>query len=134
LRRRECYLETGRLPVEFAMLRYQPEPWQPVDSLSWVKVLNWFLSGNWECELLRYQLIQKLGVDTAMQLELSAEEAWPIVLDIPDLLGLKKHLSQLARPYTGPGPGEGVGSNNWVFRAAELRPASPCWRMICTCR
>jgi penicillin amidase len=43
----------GRLPVEFTLLRYQPEPWTPADQVAWAKMMAWTLSVNWETELLR---------------------------------------------------------------------------------
>ncbi len=120
-----AFLQVGRLPVEFSLLRYQPEPWQMADSLSFVKILNWYLSGNWECELLRRQLVDRLGPELARELELGDEDSWPIVLDIPDLVGLEKHLSRLARPFVGAGPGEGVGSNNWVLSGERTTTGKP---------
>lgn len=120
-----AYLEQDRLPVEFTLLRFKPEPWKVVDSIAWVKVLNWFLSSNWECELLRHQLVEKLGPQMAQELELSAEESWPVVLDIPDLIGLEEHLAKLARPFTGPTPGEGIGSNNWVLSGTRTTTGKP---------
>lgn len=39
------------------------EPWQPVHSTAWAKVMAWGLSGNLDYELERTQLYQKLGAD-----------------------------------------------------------------------
>ncbi len=124
-----AFLAVGRLPVEFTLLRYRPEPWRPADSLAWVKILNWYLSSNWECELLRGQLIDKLGPAMAAELELDAAETWPLVLDIPDLLGLEKHLSHFGRTLAGsgamPGAGSGAGSNNWAVSGAKSSSGKP---------
>jgi penicillin amidase len=46
-----CIAE-GRLPIEFTLLRYKPEPWTVGDSLSWVKMISWSLSVNWQTEIL----------------------------------------------------------------------------------
>ncbi len=35
------------LPVEFSLLRYQPEPWRPEDSLTFSRVMIWQLSHAW---------------------------------------------------------------------------------------
>lgn len=59
----------GRLSVEFSLLRFEPEPWRPVDSLYWAKVMAWNLSCNWASELLRARLAAKLGADRAVDLE-----------------------------------------------------------------
>src|ERR1041385_2975395 len=37
------------------------EPWTPIDSLVWAKVMSWDLSGNRSNELLRSTLYKKLG-------------------------------------------------------------------------
>jgi penicillin amidase len=48
-------------PIEFYLLRYRPEPWQPADSLVWGRTMGLFLSRNWREEVLRAQIIRKLG-------------------------------------------------------------------------
>ena len=59
----------GRLSVEFKLLGFQPEPWQPLDTLYWTKVMGWNLGGNWASELIRARLAAKLGADRALDLE-----------------------------------------------------------------
>lgn len=120
-----AYLQNHRLPVEFALLRYTPEPWTVADSLSWSKMMAWMLASNWECELLRGQLIEKLGADLADQLELGAEECWPLVLELPDSLAFGRRLAQMARAWTGPSAREGVGSNNWVVSGSRTVSGMP---------
>jgi penicillin amidase len=34
------------LPPEFLLLRFEPEPWRPTDSLLWGRLMAWQLSGN----------------------------------------------------------------------------------------
>ena len=87
------------LPVEFALLRYQPEPWAPADSLCWAKMISWGLSINWETELLRARLIAELGPELAAELEPSPPFlTWPTVMP-----GQGGHPSE-----RGAGRGEGV--------------------------
>jgi penicillin amidase len=62
-------LVRGRLPIEFTLLRYRPEPWSVADTLSWIKMMSWDLSANWESELLRARLIDRLGPEWASELE-----------------------------------------------------------------
>ncbi len=45
------------LPLEFQLLDYKPEPWQPTDILALVKLQSLGLSTNFESELLRSQLL-----------------------------------------------------------------------------
>jgi penicillin G amidase len=124
-----AYIENHPLPIELELLRIQPEPWTPADSLSWSKMMSWMLSGNWECELFRQQLVEKLGEEMASGLDLQAEECWPLVLSLTDVLSLEQQMNSLARLWdrslTGPGPREGVGSNNWVVSGARSVSGMP---------
>jgi penicillin amidase len=44
------------LPVEFLLTGARPEPWTPLDSAAWIKMMAWDLGGNWRSELLRMRL------------------------------------------------------------------------------
>src|SRR3954454_1357300 len=46
----------GALPPEFQLLRFTPEPWRPVDSLVWGKMMDLELTGDSRGELLRSRL------------------------------------------------------------------------------
>ena len=50
----------GRLPPEFALLGFTPEPWRPADSLVWSKLMALQLSHNYKLEMLRAQLATHL--------------------------------------------------------------------------
>ena len=51
----------GALPVEFALLGVEPEPWTPLDSLTWSRTMSLNLSLNSGIELLRARLVAALG-------------------------------------------------------------------------
>jgi penicillin amidase len=48
------------LPLEFLLLRVDPEPWTALDSLAWGKMKAWELGGNWRNELVRMRLARTL--------------------------------------------------------------------------
>lgn len=56
-----AFIEQGPLPPEFTLLAYRPEPWSPLASAQWSVVLAWGLSANWEMELLRALMLERLG-------------------------------------------------------------------------
>src|SRR5712671_3246747 len=58
----------ARLPPEFTLLRFEPEPWSPEDVVVWVKMMAWDLSGNYSFELLRHDLIAAVGEERIAQL------------------------------------------------------------------
>ena len=49
------------LPPEFTLLRFAPEPFTGPDVLVWVKMMAWDLSANYSSELLRHDLLAKVG-------------------------------------------------------------------------
>jgi len=137
------------LPVEFRLLRYRPEPWTAADSLSWTKMLAWSLSVNWESELLRAALRERLGPQVAAELEPAPPATWPVVLENGGIEALAGFFDGPAQPADHEGgwrtaslPAEGLdsyhagsadlpaaastpGSNNWVvagWRSATGMP------------
>ena len=114
----------GTLPVEFSLLGYQPEPWQPADVASWIKLMCWDLCANWESELVRAQIIQRVGPEKAAELELGFDKAWAAILDAG--MALAGGASPDAtRRYTGAHAGEGLGSNNWVVHGTRTASGMP---------
>ncbi len=79
--------QQGQLPVEFSLLRFQPEPWQPVDIVYLSKMIAWNLSCNWATELLRARLAAKLGADLAGNLEPPFPRENPPIVHGPTELG-----------------------------------------------
>ncbi len=55
-------------PPEFVILGLTPEPWTPVDSLSWAIMMAWDLGANWQTELIRLRLSAKLPKERIDQL------------------------------------------------------------------
>lgn len=122
-------ISNGRLPFEFSLLRYEPEPWQPLDSADWMKMMAWTLSVNWESELLRARLVERLGAEKAAQLEPPYYDRWPYIVPpgvdysaIADEIFLRQDYS---RRFTGPTAGFGVGSNNWVIGGSRTASGKP---------
>ncbi|MEQ9350280.1 MAG: penicillin acylase family protein, partial [Alphaproteobacteria bacterium] len=85
-------------PPEFVVLRYRPEPWQPADSLVWGKLMGLLLTDNWQAEMLRQEVISRLGGDAATVL-------WPENDAAPSTL-VNDRSAVLRRHYT-PGPYRG---------------------------
>jgi penicillin amidase len=119
----------GRLPVEFTLLRYRPEPWTVADTLSWVKMMSWYLSVNWESELLRAQLIAHLGPDRAAELEPSYPTDQPYIVppgvELAALDTSPLERAEAARLFTGPTARDGLGSNSWVLSGSRTATGAP---------
>eukprot|EP01046_Picozoa_sp_COSAG06_P024648 COSAG06_NODE_2021_length_7833_cov_3.800233_6_plen_410_part_00 len=56
-------------PVEFFLYNVPLEEWTDIDSVGWLKILQWDLSGNLAMELQRYALVQRsLGAGRILEL------------------------------------------------------------------
>ncbi len=121
-----AYLAGGQtLPVEFHALRVKPEPWKPADTVSWLLVMAWDLSGNWRSELGRLRFAAKLGPERTNEF-LPAYPGDPSV-PLPDFKALYAQLSPMAGAMLAVSPGaeEAVGSNSWVVDGARTVSGKP---------
>jgi penicillin amidase len=62
-------LASKKLPAEFVLARFEPEPWEPTDTLGFARYLAYSQSPNWESELIRSRLIARVGYAAAAMLE-----------------------------------------------------------------
>ncbi|HKX38831.1 MAG TPA: penicillin acylase family protein, partial [Burkholderiales bacterium] len=108
-----AFLDTGPvLPPEFWILGVKPEPWTPVDSLVWAKMMAWDLGGNWRNELLRLRMAKTLPRERIEEFFPPYPGDEPIKL--PELLAEKgsgpfSRFSALAEK--GPDPFSGSGAS-----------------------
>ncbi len=118
-----------RLPLEFTLLGFEPEPWTPLDTLTWGKVMSWQLGGNWRTELLRAKLIAHLGEDKAQDLLPPYPDVGPFIIppeahSYADLGNpAMANLDPVARWLSADGPG--IGSNNWVVAGSLTASGKP---------
>jgi penicillin amidase len=63
-----AFIAGGRLPPEFSLLWFEPEPWSGPDVLAWVKMMAWDLSANYSHELMRYDMLAKVGPERTADL------------------------------------------------------------------
>jgi len=129
------------LPIEFWLTGAKLEPWTPADSLGWIKMMAWDLSGNWRNELLRMRLSKTLPLARIHELlPPYPGEASPEIIDLRRLYNsIEKEGVRLAEksgsepdiPHiriSGSDPDfqtEGLGSNNWVVSGARSATGKP---------
>jgi penicillin amidase len=112
------------LPPEFLLLRDTMEPWRPVDTLIWDRLMALQLSGNWRFELERAQLARTVPMDLVAAL-------WP--QRPPDAATTLTHLASLyGRLPLGrllaalpPPLGPDRASNEWVVSGAHTASGKP---------
>ncbi|MBI2220021.1 MAG: penicillin acylase family protein [Acidobacteria bacterium] len=137
-----AYLEGhgGRkLPVEFAIFRFSPEPWRAEDVLAWQKVMGWSMSTNWREEMLRVRLSARVGPDGASDLLPAYAAGGPLVLPEfqpaaptdPYAVSSKEETAALARAAlnffekVASDPIPPGGSNNWVVSGSRTATGKP---------
>jgi len=114
------------LPPEFVLLGVRPEPWSPVDSLAWIKMMAWDLNGSWRSELLRMQLAGR--VTTRQIQEFLPPYPGDAAVQLPDLTALYASMADAATKIAAAAPEQppnGIGSNNWVITGARSSSGKP---------
>jgi len=118
-----------RLPLEFTILGVSPSPWTPVDTLAMGNVIAMSLSGNYTLELLRAQMIAKLGLDVTQQLFPPPVAGTPIILPqgvngYSGLLNARFDDLVSLDDWVGV-PDQGLGSNDWVVSGSRTATGKP---------
>ncbi|MCV2395779.1 penicillin acylase family protein [Actinotalea sp. M2MS4P-6] len=118
----------------------QPEPWDPIDSLAWLKAIAWDLRSNDRDEVSRVQVYAAVG-DVSLTDELfpTASAATPIVggeveaaSSVTDVVlgsGAQRAMEladeALAAVPHLLGSGDGLGSNSWVVSGEHTASGAP---------
>lgn len=135
-----------QLGLEYAVLGiqrpgYEPEPWEPAHSLSFLRLMSWDLRGNVDEELERVALADELEPKLLEALYPPYPEDTPVIVGDtgpppPNLRDMAWDPAQLAAldqvaagihavdRLRGPQP-EGVGSNSWVVSGAHTESGWP---------
>ncbi len=114
----------GALPPEFVITGVDPEPWSPIDSLVWQKMMWLDLSGNARHEVARARLLTKLSPEQVATLYPVYPGEAP--RDLPDMASLyeKAPIMAVAKAI-GPEKPAGYGSNNWVVSGEKTASGLP---------
>ena len=117
------------LPLEFRILGYKPQPWEPLHSVVWGKMMAWNLGGNWETELMRARLLDKMGAEKTADLLPHYPLSGPFIIppevksyasldaiDFDKVMAVKSLLKA-----TDPD----IGSNNWVVAGSRTTTGKP---------
>ena len=131
-------------PVEYRILRAEPETFTPVDSLAWAKMMAWDLAGNARDEIRRARFVSAVGAERAGQLLPPVPLEPTILLDAEwmDRVGAAAVRPGSAPPWAPAGPwgslesgfaglsalgfqGEEIGSNSWVVAGSRTKSGKP---------
>ena len=110
--------DTGKWPVEFTILGYEPEEWTVIDSLTIGKYMAYDLGGNWEDQAFRYYLLQTFPEEKAYDLFPSYPQTAPYIIGKNEL-DLESSFANAIIPH------EYNGSNNWVVSGELTKSGKP---------
>jgi penicillin amidase len=115
-------------PFEFAVLACQPSPWSLADVAACGLLLAWQLCLNWGIEILRADLIEKLGEKRARELlPFCPPEASIVVASQRQSADIASYLLALQKRAAG-SVGSGTvppASNNWVIDGTKSATGMP---------
>ncbi|HXE74388.1 MAG TPA: penicillin acylase family protein [Candidatus Xenobia bacterium] len=128
---------TAGLPVEFAMLRYRPEPWKPADTLAIGLNMYKLLTNLWRRELARAKVSARVGPELAADLYVArsdhdhpiAEPVKPPRRERPPRVivaaACQHTLEEILAGTASPDTLEIGASNNWVVSGARTATGAP---------
>ena len=127
----------GRLPLEYRIAGFTPDPWLPEDSLAIGEYMAWMLSLNVREELVFLRLAKRLGNRRAAELFMTDEgvPAPALSPDLPELAGMADRAdlasdpggfdALLAMPARWGLPAPGPASNAWAVTGARTADHAP---------
>ncbi|MCK0069618.1 penicillin acylase family protein [Kordiimonas laminariae] len=116
---------SGALPPEFLLTGVTPEPWHPIDSIIWQKLMWLDLSGNMRHEIARARMLTKLSPEQVLSI-------YPTYPGDPEELPLPQITQAIAdaghfgiAEVIGAEKPAGYGSNNWVVDGSKTKSGKP---------
>jgi len=127
-----AYISTheGRLGLEFTILgltgvEIDPEPWTPLNTVTWAKVMAWDLGGNMEDELLRAYVAARLGTGAVSVLVPPYPEDYPVIVPHPLTGATLQAVPEAVFNTHFLSWGDDRGSNNWVIAGSRTETGMP---------
>lgn len=119
---------SGALPPEFVLLGIEPEPWRPVDSIVWSRLMALRLGRNNRTELIRMQVAGALAAHGLPSAAL--DELWPQPpangpATIPDAVRKAASLFDTLPGARGFDLPADSGSNGWILHGSRTATGKP---------
>jgi penicillin amidase len=114
---------TGKLPIEFDLLDYSPEPWSPVDCLAIAGEFRWYLTGRFPVIVIPELARRVLGDGPLYREFLQAEADAASILHPGEYPEVPQGVQPVGTSVND--PEEGHGSNNWVVGGDRTTTGKP---------
>ncbi len=128
-----AYIEMnrGKYPVEFDMLRIEPEPWTIENTVVISRLMAWELNMAWWFKIELGDIVDRFGEEKARALYP------PYPASAPVIVGASASAGGFRERRSPSGGCSGSTARRWEatagrFPGAERRAVSPCWRTIPT--
>lgn len=110
--------QRGRYAIEFDMLGFEPDPWEPRHTLLLAKLMAWELNTSRWVDITYGYIAQLFGERRARDLYPDWPEAAPTVLPARQTLSAFLQADAAYRRFFGPSD-DGSGSNGWVIAPSK---------------
>ncbi len=116
-------LKGKKLPLEFRLLKFAPEPWTPVDVLTFGRLVSFQMSYGWLHEIVRMQTAAAVGPERLEELSLDYPARNPVILEQS---GEAHRILEDGRleAFVGPWLKPFGGSNNWTVAGFKMESGS----------
>jgi penicillin amidase len=121
--------QEGKLPPEFTILGYKPEPWKPVHSVNLIGYMAWDLAQSWHAEVVMNKISARIAEEKYRQMIPRLDEQDEYVFDAPSQP--KKGMEALSmlmdhsRKLEQMGLKVFTGSNNWAVSGERSVTGKP---------
>jgi len=118
----------SKLPPEFTILGYKPEPWEPLHTANLIGYMSWGLTMAWQTEVTLFKVAEVAGEEHAKELipdmELQKLFVYNVGLIPPkaEFISELEHIDQLIGDL---GLQVFQASNNWVVSGKKSRTGKP---------
>ncbi|MDO8952748.1 MAG: penicillin acylase family protein, partial [Draconibacterium sp.] len=121
------YIRYYPLPPECKILGYNPEPWEPVQSINLIGYMSWDLKSGWDSEILLHQLQGKVSEEQIQDLIPASENHKTAIyrdFHSPEIkigeiiLSAGSNLEELGAQIF-------YGSNNWAVSGKKSKTGHP---------
>ena len=118
-----------KLPPEFTLIGYKPEPWLPENSINLIGYMAWDLSTGWGTEVLLHQLKSKVGpdlfTDLLPDLLKQSSYVYPDFSIDPESEAILGSLNKVVSRIDELGLDVFGGSNNWAVSGEKSTTGKP---------
>ncbi len=111
-------------PVEFTLLRHDPELWRPEDCLTVARLMLWQLSHAWYSEIVRARVAEIVGAERMAEIDMRYPGQNPVVLR-EGIVFNRLSGGGILEAANGPYLSRGLGSNGWAIAPQRSATGQP---------